>query len=104
MSATTPTPTPTPTSAEALRRIADEKTTSAEHLRKQYDQRCNTYPHTRFTAPVVALWEGHFALLMQARDLRKMADEIDPPKPAPTPGSPPATPSIHIDTHRVVPA
>ncbi len=67
------------TSAATLRQLADEKDASARLLLAQHDQRCKTYPHTRFTAPVVALWEGHFALQNLASELRAMADAIDPP-------------------------
>lgn len=68
------------TTAATLRQMADEKDASARLLLTQHEQRCKTYPHTRFTAPVVALWEGYFALWERARELRAMADAIDSPR------------------------
>ncbi|WP_343593799.1 hypothetical protein [Paracidovorax wautersii] len=60
-----------------LRQLAQEKHTSAQHLLRQYEQRCSANPHTRFTKPVVALWEGYFALTKLAENYARMADEAD---------------------------
>lgn len=60
-----------------LRQLAQEKHTSAQHLLRQYEQRCSANPHTRYTEPVVALWEGYFALNKLAENYARMADEAD---------------------------
>ncbi len=65
------------TSAAHLRQLAQEKHTSAQHLLRQYEQRCSANPHTRYTEPVVALWEGYFALTKLAENYARMADEAD---------------------------
>ncbi len=86
------------TSGAALRNAAAEKQASAALLLKQHDQRCNANPTSRFSPQTVALWEGHWALLMLARDLRRMADEADAREGA----APLATPPVDTRTHRVI--
>ncbi|KQR55651.1 hypothetical protein [Acidovorax sp. Leaf160] len=83
----------------AFRQRAAEKEASAQHLLRAYEQRCKTYPHTRFTAPVVALWEGHFALREQASALLAQADRAEANAAG---GS--AAPAIHTLTHRATAA
>lgn len=83
-----------PPAPQHLRLMAAEKEASAALLLKQHDQRCNARPYSRHLPSTVALWEGHYALLDKARDLRRMADEAE----AST-----ATP-INTQTHRVTAA
>lgn len=75
-----------------LRQLAAEKQASALQLLSQYEQWCKASPHTRFTEPVVALWEGHCALLDKARHYARMAEQAEGAA-APTP--------LHAQTHQV---
>lgn len=65
------------TTGTSLRARAAEKEASAFLLLKEHERRCIHNPHSTLSAPVAALWEGHWALLEKARDLRRMADEAD---------------------------
>lgn len=88
------------TPADRLRNRAAEKQASAQLLLKAHDQRCKTYPHTRMTAHVVALWEGHYALMEKARELLAEADALD----ALAAPQLPHHATAHITTHRVTAA
>lgn len=79
--------------AASLRAQADSKEASAVQLLREYERRCIANPQSRLSAPVVALWEGHWALLEKARDLRRMADEAE------TSNTP--HPALNTATHRV---
>lgn len=82
-----------PHSSRHLRVLATEKEASAALLLKQYDTRCATDARNAFKPETCALWQGHYALLEKARDLRRMADEADADGAAAT--------SVNTQTHRV---
>ncbi|SFE88326.1 hypothetical protein [Paracidovorax wautersii] len=81
-----------PLRASHLRQLAQEKQASAEHLLRQYEQRCSANPQTSLSAPVVALWEGYYALRAIAKELTRKAEETEAKEHAAS--------AVHTHTHR----